>query len=124
MTLVIKGRPTRVVNYRYHKCEVLITRPGIWGNPFLIGRDGTREEVVAKYEQYLRGNAKLLSLLPQIRGKVLGCVCKTLTGTPVIACHGDVIARLADEGVDGIVPAESGDEGQKQGEASGDAEQG
>lgn len=28
--------------------SVYIGRPSIWGNPFVIGRDGTRDDVVAK----------------------------------------------------------------------------
>ena len=29
---------------------VYISRPSIWGNPFAIGREGTRAEVIARYE--------------------------------------------------------------------------
>ena len=28
--------------------SVYVGRPSIWGNPFAIGRDGTRDEVIAK----------------------------------------------------------------------------
>ena len=28
---------------------VYIGRPSVWGNPFVIGKDGTRAEVVEKY---------------------------------------------------------------------------
>ena len=72
-----------------------------WANPFPMDtpatpsrpgqqRDGTREEVIAKYRTYLLGNAELMAALPELRGKVLGCWC-----TPQ-ACHGDVLAELAD----------------------------
>ena len=40
---------TRVVHCRRERYDVYVGRPSPWGNPFVIGRDGTREEVVAKY---------------------------------------------------------------------------
>jgi hypothetical protein len=67
-----------------------------WANPYTIDtprrrRDGTREEVVAKYRAYLLGQPELRAALPQLRGKVLGCWC-----TP-LACHGDVLVELAEQ---------------------------
>ena len=43
---------TLVANLRKHSdtVDVNILRPSILGNPFRIGLDGTREEVIAKYE--------------------------------------------------------------------------
>ncbi len=38
-----------VVNIRTDKYDVFIGRPSKWGNPFIIGKDGTREEVLEKY---------------------------------------------------------------------------
>ena len=83
---------TTVVNVRRSKCDVYVGRPTPWGNPFKVGPDGTREEVIAKYEAWLRAQPKLMARLPELRGKVIGCWCKPL------ACHGDVLARFADEG--------------------------
>ena len=59
-------------------------------NPFRLGRDGTRAEVVARYREYLLSRPDLLALLPGLRGKRLGCWCAPE------ACHADVIAELAD----------------------------
>ena len=70
--------------------EVYIGRPSIWGNPFIIGRDGSREEVIAKYEDWVTSNEELINKLEFLRGKALVCYCKPK------ACHGDVLARLAD----------------------------
>lgn len=81
---------TRVVHFKRAPCDVYVGRPSIWGNPFEIGKDGTRAEVIEKYRAYLLGDAKLMSLLPTLRGKTLGCWCSPQ------ACHGDVIAELAD----------------------------
>jgi hypothetical protein len=61
----------------------------IWHNPFKIGRDGTREEVIEKYRQYLLSRPDLLERLPELGGKVLGCWC-----APDEACHGDVLLEL------------------------------
>ena len=64
-----------------------------WANPYKIGRDGSREEVIARYEDYIRGRPDLLARLPELRGRVLACWCAPEP------CHGDVLARLADEEV-------------------------
>lgn len=62
-----------------------------WHNPFKIGRDGTAEVVVAKYERYLlEERPDLMAQLPDVQGKVLACWCKPGP------CHGDVLAQLAD----------------------------
>jgi len=72
---------------------VYIGRPSKWGNPFAIGEDGDREEVVAKYRRWILGQVSLLRDLGEIEGKTLGCWCK-----PNL-CHGDILAELADKGV-------------------------
>jgi hypothetical protein len=64
--------------------------PSKWGNyKFRIGRDGTREEVIAKHAKWFPGS-DLVADLHELKGKTLGCHCKPK------ACHGDVLARLAD----------------------------
>lgn len=84
-----------VVNKRTHKPtpnDVYIGRPSKWGNPFVIGRDGTREEVVAKYKKLARNNKKLCEAAKkELRGKTLVCFCKPL------ACHGDILEEIANE---------------------------
>jgi len=71
---------------------VYVGRPSRWGNPFKIGRDGDRDEVIRKYEAYLLGRPDLLAHLPDLRGKDLVCWCAPE------ACHADVLLRLANEG--------------------------
>ena len=68
---------------------VYIGRPGKWGNPFVIGKHGTRAAVVAKYRAYLLGNPALMAALPELHGKDLVCWCAP------DACHGDVLVELA-----------------------------
>ena len=61
-----------------------------WGNPFKVGIDGTREEVIDKYEEWILGEPDLLQDLHELKGKVLGCWCYPKR------CHGEVLIKLAD----------------------------
>lgn len=72
------------------KNDVFIGRGSKWGNPYRIGPDGTREEVIAKYEGYLDSRPDLVASLPELKDRNLVCYCKPLP------CHGDVLARRAD----------------------------
>lgn len=72
---------------KYH--DVYIGRPSKWGNPFVIGKDGSREEVVEKYRQWLLSNPELLEEVKELKGKILGCWCSPKE------CHGDILAELA-----------------------------
>ena len=83
---------SRVVHCKRKPFDVYIGRPSKWGNPFVIGKDGTRDEVIRKYESWLLTQPALLAALPELRGKVLGCWCFPQ------ACHGDVLVRLAGQG--------------------------
>jgi hypothetical protein len=83
---------TSVVHCKRAAYDVYIGRPSIWGNPFIIGRDGTRADVIRKYEEWIRKQPHLIERAKQeLRGKVLGCWCAPA------ACHGDVLAMIADE---------------------------
>jgi len=59
-------------------------------NPFRPGRDGSRQEILAMYRQHLLSRPDLLQLLPDLRGRRLGCWCVPAP------CHAEVIAELAD----------------------------
>ncbi len=69
--------------------SVYIGRPSIWGNPFVLGKDGNRWDVITKYERWLAQQPHLLAQLDRLRGRHLVCWC---TPQP---CHGDVLLRLA-----------------------------
>jgi len=71
--------------------DVYIGRPSRWGNPFKLGRDGTREEVIDKYEVWIKTQKHLMTALSELEGKRLGCWCAPLP------CHGDVLIRLINE---------------------------
>ena len=71
-----------------------IGRPGKWGNPFYIGRDGDRATVIKKYARYLRANPKLIrEAQKELRGRDLRCWCYPDT------CHGDVLLAVANADV-------------------------
>lgn len=68
---------------------VYIGRPSKWGNPFVIGPDGTRQTVINKYRKYLLHNQPLLEdARIELKGKDLLCFCAPL------ACHGDVLLEM------------------------------
>lgn len=69
------------------KNAVYIGRGSPWGNPFKIGPDGSREEVIAKFECE---TLPTLDLEP-LRGKDLVCYCAPLS------CHGDILLREANK---------------------------
>lgn len=81
-----------VVHCKKSKYDVYIGRPSKWGNPFTIGKDGTRQEVIEKYRDWIKTQQHLLDSLEELRGKVLGCWCSPK------ACHGDVLTELLEEG--------------------------
>lgn len=90
---------TKVINIRFHDKGdkgnyQYIGRPSKWGNPYSIGKDGDRKEVIEKYRKYILNNPELLKALPELKGKRLGCWCFPLS------CHGDVLVELVEKLVD------------------------
>lgn len=77
-----------VVHCKKSPYDIYIGRPSIWGNPYVIGKDGTREEVIQKYKEYVLNSPELLSQLSSLEDKILGCWCAPLP------CHGDVLLEL------------------------------
>lgn len=68
---------------------IYVGRPSLFGNPFSIGKDGTREEVIAKFKEYfyrrLSTDKMFKKEVHKLKGKNLVCWCKPLS------CHADVI---------------------------------
>lgn len=94
----IKGG--KVVHVRYFPSyDIYIGREWLefqeskWHNPFHVGKDGNRQEVLAKYKSYILGNEELLLCLHELEDKILACWCKK----PGLdqECHGDVLKSLA-----------------------------
>ena len=85
----------RVLNKRIDPIPadaVYVGRPSKWGNPFAIGRDGDRAEVVVKYEAWLNGMIESGQLDPsELAGKDLVCWC-----APEL-CHAEVLIDYANK---------------------------
>jgi len=68
-----------VVHCKREPFDVYIGRPSKWGNPFVVGVDGSRDEVIEKYEEWILNQQELVAALPELRGKVLGCWCAPMS---------------------------------------------
>ncbi len=72
---------------------VLIDRRTKWGNPFRLGADGDRDQVIARYRadlwRRIRAGEIALEDLAELDGCWLACHCDPLP------CHGHVLARAA-----------------------------
>ena len=82
----------RVLNKHRHGVPagaVYIGRGSNWGNPFRIGPDGDRAAVIVKHKHWLADQHHLLRALDELCGRDLVCFCAPL------ACHGDLLKRLA-----------------------------
>ena len=96
----------KVVNVKTEKADIMIDRSSILGNPFHIGKDGTREQVIKKYRDYIWNCIQVVDELNRI-GEIedinnlsdeysetskfpelkLGCHCKPEP------CHGDIVIK-------------------------------
>ncbi|HVC07285.1 MAG TPA: DUF4326 domain-containing protein [Solirubrobacterales bacterium] len=90
-----------VVHCKHDSYDIYIGRgkdphtgePGRWGNPFRIGPDGERAEVIERYRSWLwtqikSGQIKLAELAA-LHGKTFGCWCAPEP------CHGEVLTAAA-----------------------------
>ena len=102
---------SRRKGFRLPDNAVNVARPGKWGNPFVVGRDGTRAQCCAMFYTLTRGfiafsgnveteaQLKLWQLvsgkgIAALAGKDLACWCKLDGG----ACHADILLCLANPG--------------------------
>ena len=69
---------------------VYIGRGSKWGNPYVIGTDGTREEVIAKFIATVDPTL-IAKARTELRGRDLWCFCAPL------ACHGLFWLEVANE---------------------------
>jgi hypothetical protein len=74
---------------------VSIMRPSKWGNPFVLKKDGNRQEVLVKYKAWLQELLALpafrLALVELSKAPALVCCCKPQ------ACHGDLLIEAMRE---------------------------
>lgn len=89
---------TTVVNTHETSCDVYCGRPTIFGNPFILGQHGTREEVVFKHLVYFRkrliSDPNFKRAVLTLKGKKIGCCCHYWDGIGEnpLYCHCDNIA--------------------------------
>ena len=69
--------------------RVYVGQPSKWGNPFVIGRDGTRDKIIAKYRAWTVRQPTLLAALNELHGEYLVCWCAPEH------CHAEVLVELA-----------------------------
>jgi hypothetical protein len=86
--------PPRVLNAKqvgkFPPNSVYVGRPSKWGNLFEIGRDGSRDEVIALHEQMIMSDpAMIRDAQRELRGKDLVCWCSPSR------CHADTLLRIA-----------------------------
>jgi len=67
-----------------------VSRTSPWGNPFRVGKDGNRNEVIDKFEDWLRGQPLLVQRAKRVlRGKDLVCYCSPKK------CHAEIWLKIA-----------------------------
>jgi hypothetical protein len=76
---------------------IYIGRGSKWGNPFRIGPDGNRDDVIAQHEYWLAHQNDLLRKIDDLKGRDLICYCSPL------GCHGTLLMKLANATRDGGV---------------------
>lgn len=69
---------------------IYVGRPTCWGNPFVIGSDGTREEVIQKFRDSL-SKEDHIEIRRTLWGRSLTCWCAPK------ACHADVLLEIANK---------------------------
>lgn len=70
---------------------VYVGRPTKWGNPFIVGKHGTRDQVVEAYRLWLLRGNPLREQLGELAGRDLVCWCAPAP------CHADVLIALAND---------------------------
>jgi hypothetical protein len=95
----LKNGETVVVNQKTDLATILFAeqqnlyvradRFSDWGNPFEMGKDGSRDEVCNNYENYfLPYKPSLLNKVSSLKGKALGCWCAPEK------CHCDSLVKM------------------------------
>jgi len=95
----------RVENKKTYRGDgIYIGRPSLLGNPYVIGRDGTRDEVLEGYRAWLwrqiklRGEVyrELQRLAAKAKDDDLVLICWCKQPDRQIACHGDSVKRAVE----------------------------
>ena len=81
------------------KDAVYVGRPTEYGNPYVIGKDGNRDEVIDKYKRYANDrfidhHDDFAHRVMYLKGKDLVCWCAPKP------CHADILLELANSDAD------------------------
>jgi hypothetical protein len=94
------SRKTSIINIKTYpkmkKDYVYIGRGSPFGNSYIIGKDGSRDEVCEKYKKdfYKKiKNERFRRQVLELKGEKLACHCKPEK------CHGDIIVEYLEGGV-------------------------
>jgi Domain of unknown function (DUF4326) len=68
---------------------VRIDRSSVWRNPYRLGTDGTRKQVIKRYREDFARHRSLHKRIGELKGKVLICWCYPEY------CHGEILADAA-----------------------------
>lgn len=72
---------------------IYIGRGSMWGNPFVMGKHGDRDDVCVQHKEHLKQQIRdgevSLQQLASLHGKDLVCFCAPLR------CHGDTLVDAA-----------------------------
>jgi len=91
-----------VVNKRYFKGKgIYIGRPSLLGNPFIVGRNGSLDEVMRKYEEYLlaalRSSKRIAAAFEKIKEAAREGDVNLICWCAPKRCHGNIIKRIVEE---------------------------
>lgn len=79
-----------VVHCKVQSADVYVGRPGPWGNPFWLGDERLRLEVIDRFRAWGEAQPWFVDAARrELSGLTLGCWCAPR------ACHGDVLASWA-----------------------------
>lgn len=101
---------SRKPGYRLPPNTLRVDRATKWGNPFVIGRDGTRAECVELFTRLMAG-AICVTRGPapevqrdyynmvardrrELRGMNLACWCPISEGGKPVPCHADILLNI------------------------------
>lgn len=104
----IRVQRKRTKGWRMPENTVYVGRGSRWGNPFVVGKDGTVQECISKYaanllpythkppnnglDKFYISDANLKDLEFELRGKNLACWCALEQ-----PCHADLLLKWANE---------------------------
>jgi hypothetical protein len=83
----------KVFNKRHRNVPadaVYVGRPSWWGNPFELGKDGDRAQVIEKFRLFMADDSVRREMcIAHLQGKHLVCWCAPKP------CHADVLLKIA-----------------------------